>query len=181
MPTPPVEAVDPFWVAFVPQLLASLAGAAVGVIGVLIGFALQNGTARRDAADAAAENVLQRISDFVEATDRWSAFGTRAVITKFGDPPAGPPRPTTYAVTIALEILAMRTRGQEHKDAVAFRRAWTSVMKGETASARMNASGYLAGAISSWRVGGSAEDLVTDLATVVRVAAGKPADDGDDE
>lgn len=91
--------------SFIPQLLATLVGAGVGIYGVRLAFRWQRTATEHDAVDRAVEQLLQRISERVEAVD---AYNKEFRMTRWGQatkmqrtfPHAAP-------VSIACEFLRM--------------------------------------------------------------------------
>lgn len=135
--------------SFIPQLLATLVGGAIGVFGVWWAFRLQRRAAARDGVEQAAENLLLRIADYVGAVD--------AYMKEFGMMQwhAGEKLHRTYPhaapVTIAVEVLRMRTEGEERAIADGFGATWKSVARAPGDSAASAAS-HMASAISLWRL-----------------------------
>jgi hypothetical protein len=146
--------VTDFWDVFVPQLLAALVGAFAGVAGVLIGFRLQRRAAASDSVDDAVERLLIQLSEFAEESQVYADHNrfvfTRAINTP---PPPGPARPVGYSVSIAFEILAMRTSGGVRAVVNDISMIWADILHAPSAADAASAAGVLAGLVSSWRMG----------------------------
>jgi len=142
-----------FWRTFVPQLLAALVGAGVGVFGVLLGFRLQRSASREDAVDAAIERLLVELSQFAEVTATY-ADRMRFAFFPGKDATPVPTKPLGFAVGIAFEIVAIRTRGRERIMAKKISAGWDNIMGGTRSPEAATATGLLAGLISEWRTQG---------------------------
>ncbi|WP_022891599.1 hypothetical protein [Agromyces subbeticus] len=158
---------DPFLEAFVPQLLATIVGGVIGVFAVWLAFGWQRRASAQDGVDQAVEYLLRRIAEYVSDLDaykrdiglvNWSA-GQR------------PQRyvPHAAGVSIAVELLRMRTKGKERKVADEVGKAW-SLAAAATLDKRGTACGFLAGAISDWRLGASPSEIADGLETVRQLA-----------
>ena len=165
---------EDFWASFVPQFLASLAGAVVGLVGVIIAFRLERGASRADSVDAAVERVLVELSTFVSKMATWRDAGDR---------PVASPRAYPFAVSIALEILVMRTRKDSRKIAQEFARLWGDIAPAANLEAQETASGLLASAITAWRAGLGDAEVEERLERIRELVNGEvldPPDDTDD-
>ena len=147
--------------SFIPQLLATLVGGAIGVFGVWWAFRLQRKAAARDGVEHAAENLLLRLAEYVGAVDaymkefgmtQWNVRGAKMQRTY---PHAAP-------VSIAVELLRMRTVGEERALADAFGAAWDVVAHAHAESAASAAS-HIATAVSLWRLGSSVSEIENSL------------------
>jgi hypothetical protein len=118
---------DEFWAAFVPQLLASLAAAIVGIVGVLVGFWLQRRAARRDAVDTAAANVVGALGTYAaEIEGAIFAWSARALpgVTEL------PKRVQHEAPTIALDLLLIASQREEREVARMLVRSFKKIRAG---------------------------------------------------
>jgi len=144
-----------FWKTFVPQLLAGLVAAAVGVLGVLIGFALQRRSARSDSLDDAVERLLICLSEYADEMDlfvrEYAGLFMRQSITEARPP--GPRKPAGYSVSIAIEVVIVRARGQDRRMAMRIAEAWAEVRKSASSKRSTDAAGTLAVVITDWRTG----------------------------
>jgi hypothetical protein len=139
-----------FFDSFIPQLLATLVGGAIGVFGVWWAFRLQRKAATRDGVEHAVENLLLRLAEYVGLVDaytkefdmmQWHVYGAKMQRTY---PHAAP-------VSIAVELLRMRTVGQERAVADAFAATWNIVAHAPAQTAA-SAAGHMATAVSLWRL-----------------------------
>lgn len=151
-----------FFDAFIPQLLATIVGGAIGVFAVWLAFRWQRNAAARDGVDRAVENLLQRIADHIAAVDAYNAEFNMTVWT------AGSKLQRTYphaaSVSIACELLRMRTMGKERKVADDIGEAWNYVAHASSDTIG-TAGGVLASAISKWRLGASRAEVSESLET----------------
>jgi gas vesicle protein len=147
----------------VPTLVGALIGAAVALFAVDRGFRLQRSAQQVDRADAAAVALMLALSQYADGRDAQRAWG-RFGAAKGTEPP---PAPSYNSVSIALEILAISTFGDERAVARRLSQAWRKISgaKGDEAAG----IGTLAGAISDWRTG---EKIGADLETDIRGAEG---------
>lgn len=155
------EAVS-FLDAFVPQLLATLAGGVIGVFGVWWAFHLQRRAHTRDDVDRAVETLLSRLSDHVQAVDAYYAefqmmrWGTSDKLTRTF-PHAAP-------VSIAIEVLRWRTIKDEREVADLLGDTWSHVAH-SSGENRASAAGHMATAINRWRLGESRGAILSSLET----------------
>ena len=176
-----VRTVTDFWTSFVPQLLAALVGAFAGVAGVLIGFRLQRRAARSDSVDDAVERLLIRLSEFAEESKIYANHHRFFFAVPLNSPPpAGPARPVGYAVSIAFEILSMRTTGRERREANDISLIWSDILHAPGAADAATAAGLLAGLVASWRRG-TLENLSERAAMIRSLAVDKIVIEEDSE
>lgn len=149
--------------SFIPQLLATLVGGTIGVFGVWWAFRLQRKAAARDGVEHAAENLLLRIAEYVGAIDaymkefgmmQWHVYGAKMQRTY---PHAAP-------VSIAVELLRMRTNGEERAMADELGTTWSYVAHAPAKSAA-SAAGHMATAVSRWRLGEPRSEVNDSLET----------------
>lgn len=149
---------DLFLTGMLPTLVGALIGAVVALFAVDRGFRLQRSSQQVDRADAAAVALMLALSQYAdlrEAQRAWGRFGA----AKGTEPP---PAPSYNSVSIALEVLAMATYGDERLVARRLSKAWRKISgaRGDEASG----IGTLAGAIADWRTGErSGADLEADI------------------
>lgn len=154
--------VEEFLVAFIPQLLATIAGGGIGVFGVWLAFRWQQGASARDATDRAVENLLVRIADYVADLE---AYRGDFEMVNWGA--GGRPQrqmPHAAVVSIAVELVRMRTKGSELAIADEIGRAW-SLIAGAGLDKRGTACAFLAEAITMWRSGATPEAVADRLET----------------
>lgn len=123
-------------------------GGAIGVFGVWWAFRLQRRAAARDDVDRAVETLLNRISDHVEAAQAYTAEFN---ITRLGREKLVRTFPHAAPVSIAVDVLRMRTSGDEREVADQLADTWKHVAR-SSASARGIAAGHMATAITQWRL-----------------------------
>ena len=160
-----------FWSAFIPQLLATLVGSGAAVVAVYYGFRLQRTASSEDAIDAAVERLLVEIADFVTEVIAYRAEARTA------DQEWNPPKPPGHGVSVAIEILKIRTRDENRRMAGHFSAAWSDIVRTPYMKYRQEAAGHLAGAISDWRLGRAEPAVLRNLKLVSRIAEkGLPTD-----
>jgi hypothetical protein len=158
--------VDLFWIGTLPTLVGAFIGAAAALFAVNRGFKLQRSAQQTDRAEAAAAALMVALAQYADgrkAQHAWSHFGA----VKGTEPPSPP---SYNSVSIALELLAMATYGDERNVARRFSTAWRNI-----ANAKGDESGgigSLAGAIADWRTGEkSGHDLEADIRIAEQLAA----------
>jgi hypothetical protein len=158
-----------FWIGTLPTLVGALIGAAAALFAVNRGFKLQRSAQQTDRAEAAAAALMVALAQFADgrkAQHAWIHFGATTG--------SEPPSPPSYnSVSIALELLAMASYGDDRIVARRFSTAWKNI-----ANAKGDESGgigSLAGAISGWRTGkNSGHDLEADIQIAEQLAATPP-------
>ncbi|OWP20310.1 hypothetical protein CBF90_02080 [Microbacterium sp. AISO3] len=156
--------------SFVPQLLATLVGGAIGVFGVWLAFRLQRRAAARDDVDRAVETLLNRIADHVEAVQ---AYNAEFNMMRWGrDQKLARTFPHAAPVSIAVEVLRMRTSGGEREVADRLAATWRHVAN-SPASSRGSAAGHMATAITQWRLGEARTTLLGSLDTARQLSLGE--------
>ncbi|WP_412168319.1 hypothetical protein ACLUS2_013755 [Curtobacterium flaccumfaciens pv. flaccumfaciens] len=155
-----------FWPAFVPQLLATVAGAGIGIAGVVLAFRLERHAASASGLEASVERLLQRVDELASAADAWQKTFN---ITNWarGDRPMS--HPHVGRVSIAIEMVKLRTTGQDAAAIQQISDAW-DVLAEAHGEQLVHACGLLANAIIKWRSGGPAAEF-NDALSVARTAA----------
>lgn len=142
-----VHLVEVFLTGMLPTLVGALIGAAVALFAVDRGFRLQRSAQQIDRADAAAVALMLALTQYADAREAQRAWG-RFGAAKGTDPP---PAPSYNSVSIAFEILAMATYGDQRAVARRLTQAWRKIAGAKGDEAR--GIGTLAGAIADWRTG----------------------------
>ncbi|WP_336643795.1 hypothetical protein [Microbacterium sp. MMO-113] len=147
---------------FIPQLLATLIGGVIGVFGVWWAFRLQRRAAARDDVDRAVENLLIRISDHVEAVE---AYNSEFNMMRWdGTDKLGRTFPHAAPVSIAVELLRIRTSDEDREIADLLGATWSHVAH-STRVNRASAAGHMATAITRWRLGEPRDAVADSLET----------------
>jgi len=156
-----------FFNAFVPQLLATLVGAFAGVWGVRFGFQLQRKAAQADSVDNAVEGVLNRLTGFAEEATTFIDYHQtyRVRMANSAVPPSPPRKPVGFSVSIAFEILSIRTHGNEREEVKFMTDIWADILHSPNHPEASNAAGTLAGLVSNWRKG-TLNDMAAQAAMV---------------
>lgn len=177
---------DPFFEAFFPQLLATVAGAAIGIAGVVWGFDQQRRAGSAEAMDRAVEHLLLRLDEWTHAS-RAATRGrlTNRVNLSNGLPVSLHPEPHDGSVSIALELLRVkvhdrgwyraRTRDVAVSDALL--EAWNRIVSG-TFVGKEQSCGLLAGVVTKWRTGATLEEVRQSLEFAVKISREEALDDG---
>ncbi|MGI9821949.1 hypothetical protein [Agromyces sp. Marseille-Q5079] len=158
---------DPFLVAFLPQLFATLAGALIGVLAAWLAFTWQRRASNEDSVDRAVEDLLRRIGEYVADID---AYQKHIALVNWGAgqrPQRTAPHPAS--VTIAVELLRMKTKGKHRKVADEISKTWKAASSAELEK-RTDSCGYLAAAITDWRLGASPAETADGMATARQLA-----------
>ena len=141
---------DQFLAAFIPQLLATIAGGAIGVFGVWLAFRWQQGASSGEAVDRAVENLLLRIGEYVADMDAYRRDFDMVNWAAGGRPQRQMPH--AAVVSIAVELVRTRTKGAERAIANEIGNAW-SLVAGADLDKRGTACAFLAESITLWRSG----------------------------
>lgn len=178
------------WNAFLATLFATLTGAVLGLITVYVAYRLQRGQRYDEVLDDCIVKVLEQISERAEALTAYKSEKEAAKVREFEKRRHGEirsafeipiPRPTDFALPIALEIARMRARGGDQKllkEAVATYKEF-----GHYAAPEMQVQwlGTLAGALSSWRSNSNADEFAKELARIKEAAKKEDFVEGDEE
>lgn len=156
-----------FWATFLPQLLASLAGAAVGVFGVLLGFGLQHRREYAQRLDEAAARVVASSATYAGELEQFTAGAAAALIAKG----SGAVHPVANDVSVAVELLRVAAQNRADRElADAIAAAWSSIATCKHASLRISLIGRLGGAVIAWRADNSRRAALDALERIQRDA-----------
>lgn len=169
---------DPFLAAFFPQLLATVAGAVIGIAGVVWGFDLQRRAGSADAMDRAVENLLLRLDEWTQMANegrRGRNFNTVNMSNRL--PVFLPPAPHDGRVSIAIELLRVkvrdrgwyRARARDITVVNALLAAWDQIAPG-TFDGKERACGVVAGAVMKWRTGAPIVQVQESLDFAIKIS-----------
>lgn len=174
----------PFSDAFVPQLIATVAGAAIGIAGVLWGFHLQRRGGAADGVDRAIEHLMLRLAEWTQIAQESRRASNLNKINMLNRAPVfSPPGPHDGSVSIAIELLRVKLhdrglyvgRARDSKVVKALSTAWDQVVSG-TLDGKVKACGVIAGALMTWRTGGPIEEVERSLEHAVKLAREEKSD-----
>jgi hypothetical protein len=159
-----------FWSAFLPQLLATIVGAGIGVIGVVLAFRLERRAATTDGFELSVERLLQRIDELAADTDAWQKTSSMTNWAR-GDRP--PPHPHVGRVSIAIEMVKLRAAGDDVQSIQQISDAWDVITqsRGEQLA---QGCGVLATAVVKWRAQAPAADFHNALRVARAAASASP-------
>lgn len=159
-----------FWSEFVPQLLATVVGATIGIVGVIIAFRLERSAAVVEGFEMSIERLLERIDQLASDTDAWQKSFDMTNWAR-GDRPI--PHPHVGRVSIAIEMVKLRATERDHKSIQQFSRAWDGIAQAH-GEQLVQACGVLAGAVVKWRSSAPAADFESALRVAVTAASAVP-------
>ena len=158
-----------FFEAFIPQLLATLVGAGIGVAGIFIAFFLQKRASVADGLDRAVEHLLLCLADYAAALN---AFAAQVQMTNW----AIGSRPTSHPahpgqVSVALSMLKLKAPEQSQNTVGDFSKTWDVIANGAN---KESATGIFADVIVDWRAGVSSDEITARLEKAARMAVVEP-------
>ncbi|MGW9159285.1 hypothetical protein [Microbacterium sp. NPDC055665] len=139
-----------FLAAFVPQLLATVVGGLLAVYAARLAFNWEQGAERQNDVERVAESLMQRIGDYVVAAEAYRREFALIDWRQGQKPQRTMPHPA--GVSIEVEMLRVRTSGDDAEIADEIGRTWDAVAHAPLDNVA-TACGVLAGAIASWRRG----------------------------
>lgn len=150
-----------------PQLLATVVGAAIGIAGVVVAFRLERRASTVDSFEQSVERLLLRIDELAADSDAWQS-ATDMTNWSRGDRP--PPHPHSGRVSIAIELVKLRAKDDDARKIQQISDAWDEIAQGhgETLS---SACGVLATAVVKWRSHAPAEEFEDALHTARTTAS----------
>jgi hypothetical protein len=158
-----------FLESFVPQLLATLVGAGIGVVGIFIAFSLQRKASVADGLDRAVEHLLVCLADYAAALNAYAAqvqMTNWAIGSRPTSHPAHPGR-----VSIALSMLKLKAPDLKQETVGDFSKTWDAIANGANREA---ATGIFADVVVEWHAGVSSHEIATRLERVARMAVVEP-------
>ena len=159
-----------FWSAFVPQLLATVVGAAIGIVGVVIAFRLERSAAIAEGFEMTIERLLERIDQLAADADAWQKSVNMTNWAR-GDRPT--PHPHVGRVSIAIEMVKLRATQRDRKPIQQISDAWDAIAQahGEQLA---QACGVLAGAVVKWRSCAPAAEFENALRVAITAGSAIP-------
>lgn len=123
-------------------------------VAVFVAFALERRAARATARDDAIERLLARLSEYASETLDFNSRVSYAMVAfKTGGSPTPPGgSPTGYAVSIAFQILLIRTPRGRRKAVESMLDAWGDIRNSENWKQCSAAAGVLAAIVADWRL-----------------------------
>lgn len=156
-----------FWSSFIPQLLATLVGAGVGVLGVFVAFSLQRRASSVDGLDRAVESLLLSLSEMVRAIHEYEREMNVTMWSRGDRPHIHYPHPG--GVSIAVELLKLKCPARDSIVAERISETWDTVAQAKGA-AQKDSCGVFAGAVAKWHGGKPQADVFRSLRNAQRIA-----------
>lgn len=154
------------------EFLAAMAGAGVGLLGVVITLSVQARQEYRRGVDAAAANLVGTLGEYAAVLEARNFAWTVYSINRG----QMPDRVRAELPEIALDLLVISTRGRDRAEARKFVVAFKAIRKSADVS---SGTRWLARAVTQWRadgVRGEALDSAIETATL-RANSSNDADD----
>ncbi len=156
------------WSGFVPTLLATLAGASVGVAGVYLAFRWESRRNYESALDGALATVMREFAARNEALNHWSADLAKA---------SSGPAPPDLALVASIEVAEMLARGKDFEFMKQVAITYLQI-KNSAPLRQANANAVVVGTIGRWRGGWwDAEKAQASLDTAKSLASGRVDND----
>jgi len=159
-----------FWSTFIPQLLATVCGAGIGIFGVWVAFRLERRAATADGFDTSVERLLQRIDELAADTDAWQKTSSLTNWAR-GDRP--PPHPHVGRVSIAIEMVKLRARSTDQAPIQQISDAWDVIAQAH-GEQLVHGCGVLATAVVRWRAKAPATEFERALRVATSAASATP-------
>jgi hypothetical protein len=144
------------WKAFIPQLLAALVAAGIGIVGVVWAFRAQRRASYVDSVDNAAVRVVEEVTERAVAIRQYqhdiAAFEFLASSALIGGGPNPMPVkiPSDFTLDTAIDIALMRARGDDQKMILDVQHAYRAIREASL-ERQLEGLGMFGGAISRWR------------------------------
>lgn len=159
-----------FWLSFIPQLLATLVGAGIGVLGVFVAFGLQRRASATDGVDRAVETLLLSLNELVRGIDEWERESNVVMWSNNDRPRIHHPHPG--GVSVAIELLKLKSPARERMGAELISQAWDTIAS-TRGTRQKSACGIFAGAVLKWHEGKTQAEYSETLRVAQRIAEPK--------